>query len=72
MGGNLDQDDPDAIGVLDPYLGQTPRLRSGLPDDRDAGRGQPSVLGVNVPGLAPDHHRVAGGPGPCPETSGSP
>jgi hypothetical protein len=66
IGGNLDQDDLDAIGVLDPHLGQTPRLRSGLPDDRDSGRGQPSVLGVNIPDLEPDHHRAAGGAGPVP------
>jgi hypothetical protein len=50
IGGNLDQDDPDAVGVLDPHLGQAPGLRGGLPDDRDAGRGQQGVLGADTTG----------------------
>jgi hypothetical protein len=29
IGGHLDQDDPDAVGVLDPHLGQA-GLRAGL------------------------------------------
>ena len=63
----LDQDDPDAVRVLDPHLGQAPRLRSWLPHNRDAGRGQPGVLGMDIPDLDPDHHRAPGragrGPG---------
>jgi hypothetical protein len=60
VGGNLDQDDPDAVGVLDPHLSQAPGLGGGLPDDRDAGRGQPGVLGADIPYLDPDHHRAPG------------
>jgi len=48
IGGNLDQDDLDAIGVLDPHLDQAPRLGCGFPDDGDSGRGQPGVLGVDI------------------------
>jgi hypothetical protein len=46
IGGNLDQDDPDAIGVLDPHLDQSPGLRCGFPEDADGGCGQP---GVDIP-----------------------
>ena len=65
-GRNLDQDDPDAVGVLDPHLGQAPGLRSRLPHNRDSGCGQPGVLGVNIPDLDPDHHRAPGPPGAVP------
>jgi hypothetical protein len=58
IGGDLDHDYPDAVRVLDPHLGQPPGLGDWLPDDRDAGRGQPGVLGVNIPYLDPDHHRT--------------
>ena len=61
IGGNLDQDDLDAIGVVDPNFGQAPGLGCGPPDDGDSGRGQPGVLGVDVPYLDPDHHRLPGG-----------
>jgi Domain of unknown function (DUF1707) len=60
IGGNLDQDDPDAIGILDPHFGQAPGLGGRLPDDRDSGRGQPGVLGADIPYLDPDHHRTPG------------
>jgi hypothetical protein len=40
--GNLDQDDPDAVGVLDPHLDQAPWLGYRLPYDRDSGGGQPT------------------------------
>jgi len=63
IGGDLDQDDPDAVGVLDVHLDQAPRLGCRFPRDRDPGRGQPGVLGVNVADLDPDHHRTAGRPG---------
>ena len=66
IGGNLDQDDPDAIGVLDPHLDQSPRLCCGFPDDADSGCDQPGVLGVDIPFLDPDHHRVPGRAGRVP------
>jgi len=66
IGGNLDQDDPDAIGVLDPHLGQSPGLRCRCPDDRDAGRSQPAVLGRDIPYLDPDQHRAPGRTGRVP------
>jgi hypothetical protein len=66
-GGNLGQDDPDAVGILDPRLDQPPRLGRRIALDRDSGRGQPGVLGVHIADLDPDHHRVPGrdgrGPG---------
>jgi hypothetical protein len=65
-GGNLDQDDPDAVRVLDPHLGQAPWLRYRLPHDRDSGGGQPGVLGMNVAHLDPDHHRAPGRAGRAP------
>jgi hypothetical protein len=58
IGGNLDQDDPDAIGVLDPHLAQSPGFCGRLPDNPYSGRRQPGVLGVNVPHLDPDHYRA--------------
>jgi hypothetical protein len=57
IGGNLDQDDPDAVRVLDPHLDQSPELRCRFSDDAD-GFGQPGVLGVDIPYLDPDHHRA--------------
>ena len=57
-GGNLDQDDPDAVGVLDPHLDQSPRFGHGFADDRDSGRSQPGMLLPDLPHLDPDHHRV--------------
>ena len=65
-GRNLDQDDPDAVGVLDLHLGQAPGLRFWLPHNRDSGRGQPGVLGVNIADLDPDQHRAAGRAGRLP------
>ena len=57
IGGNLDEDDLNAIGILDPHFNQSPGLRYWLPEDTDACRSQPTVLRVNVPHLDPDHHR---------------
>jgi hypothetical protein len=57
---NLDQDDPDAVGVLDLHLDQAPRLGYQFPHDRDSGRGQPGVLSTYIPDLDPDHHRAPG------------
>jgi hypothetical protein len=53
-------------GILDPQLDQAPGLRCQFPDDRDSGRGQPGVLGVNIPYLEPDHHRTTGRTGRVP------
>ena len=66
VSGNLDQDDPDAVGVLDLHLDQAPWLGYRLPYDRDSGRGQPGVLGVHVADLDPDHHRPSGQAGRVP------
>jgi len=66
IGRNLDQDDPDAVGVLDPHLDQAPGLRSRLPDNRDSSRSQPDMLGVNIPDLDPDQHRAPGRAGRVP------
>jgi hypothetical protein len=66
MVGNLDQDDPDAVGVLDPHLDQSPGLGHGFPDDGDAGCREPRVLGADIPHLDPDHHRRPGRTGRVP------
>jgi len=58
---DLDEDDPDAVGIFDPHLRKSPRLGYRLAQDRNAGREQPSVFGVDVTNLQPDHHRVSGG-----------
>ena len=42
IGGNLDQDDPDAVGVLDPHLGRAPGLRGG---SRMTGHARPRPAG---------------------------
>jgi hypothetical protein len=65
-GGNLDQDDLDAVRVLDPHLDQPPGLGHRFPDDPDPGRGQPGVLGVNVADLDPQQHRPPGRAGRVP------
>ena len=59
-GGHLDQDNPDAVRILDLHFDQPPGLGNRLPHDRNAGGGQPGVLGADVPDLDPDHHRPAG------------
>jgi hypothetical protein len=58
IGRNLDQDDPDAVGVLDPHLDQALGLCYRFLDHRDSGRGRPGMLSVNIPDLDPDHHRA--------------
>ena len=60
IGGYLDQDDPDAVRILDPHLGQAPGLGLGSAQNASAGRGEPLVLGGHVPHLEPDHHRSSG------------
>src|SRR5437764_218021 len=50
--GHLDQDDANAVGILDPHLPQTPWHRLGLRDDGDLARGgQSLVLDVDVGNL---------------------
>ena len=63
---NLDQDDPDAVRILDPHLGQAPGLRYWLPRDQDSRRGQPGLLGMDIADLDPDHHRAPGRAGRVP------
>src|SRR5215472_10792844 len=63
IGGHLDQDDPDAVRVLDPHLGQSPGLGDGLAHDPNPRRAQPLVLGAHIPYLEPDHHRPRPGAG---------
>jgi len=65
VGWDFDEDDPDAVGILDPHLGQAPGLCDRLPQDRDSGGGEAAVLGVDVPHLKPDHHRSPGGTCPA-------
>ena len=48
VGWNLDSDDPEAVGILDPRLKQYPGLGRGFPDDRYSGRGQPMASRVVV------------------------
>jgi hypothetical protein len=38
---NLDQDDPDAVSVLEPHLGQSPGLGDRLPGDEHCGGYRP-------------------------------
>jgi len=66
IGGDLNHDDPDTVGVLDAHLGQPPGLGHGPPDDRYSGRGQPGMLLADVPHLDPDHHRAPGSAGRLP------
>jgi hypothetical protein len=72
LGGNPGQDDLDAIGVLDPHLGQAPGLRGGSPDDGDCGRGQPGVPGVDIPTCVQIITECPGEPAVYPETPGNP
>jgi hypothetical protein len=60
VGRYLDEDDPYAVGVLDPHLDQAPGLRSWWPDHLDAGRAEPPVLGVQVAHLQPERDAGAG------------
>ena len=60
IGGNFDQDNGDAVRVLDPHLSQSPRLVYRLTQDPNAGRCQPHMLGIDIPYLEPHHHRVPG------------
>jgi uncharacterized protein YciI len=66
VGGDLDEDEPHAVRVLDPHLGQPPRLFDRLAQDPGPGRGQAAVLGADVPYLQPDHDRAPGRPGSVP------
>jgi len=66
MIGNGRQDNPEAAGVLDLHLGQTPGLRGWLSHNRGSGSGQPGVPGVNTPDLDSDHHQTPGRAGRVP------
>jgi hypothetical protein len=61
VGGDFDENDPDAVGVLDPHLGQSPWLGYWLAQDVDSGCCQAFVFGVNIPYLEPDHQRTVPG-----------
>jgi hypothetical protein len=58
IGGNLDENDPDAIRVFDPHLDQAPGLHRGLSENSNSCRSKPLMLCVNIPYLEPDHDRV--------------
>jgi hypothetical protein len=58
---NLDENDPDAVRIVDPHLGQSPGLGHGLSENTHADRRQPFVLSTNVSHLEPDHQRARGG-----------
>ena len=60
IGWDFGQDDLDTVGVLDPHLGQSPRLGYRFTNNAGTGRGQPLMLSANIPHLEPDHHRVPG------------
>jgi ubiquinone/menaquinone biosynthesis C-methylase UbiE len=66
VGWDFDQDDPDAVGVLDPHLSQPPGLGHRLPQNARAGRGQALMLGVDIPHLEPEPHGVTGAAGRVP------
>ncbi len=66
IAGDFNENDPDTVGVLDPHLGQPPGLRYRLTQNANASRSQPLTLGVHVPHLQPDHHRVPRSAGPVP------
>ena len=60
IGGNFDEDDADAVRVLDPHFGQSPGFRCGPSEDMSSCRSQAVVLYVNIAYLEPDHHRAPG------------
>ena len=66
IGRDFDQDDPDAIGVLDPHLSQPPGLDGRLAQNAGTGRGQPLMFCVDIPHLEPELHAVTGGAGRVP------
>lgn len=49
---DFDDDDPDAVGVLDPHLDQAPGLLSWFPEDADSRSGEAIVLGPDIPARA--------------------
>ncbi len=53
-GGDFDENDPDAVGVLDPHLGQSSRLRYRITQNVNTGRSQPLMPGVNIAHLEPE------------------
>jgi hypothetical protein len=59
-GGDLDEDEVDAVGVGDPALAEAPGLELRGPADIGAGGDEARVLGVDVVDLQPQR-AVAGG-----------
>jgi len=54
---DLDQDDPDTVGVGDPHLDQAPRLAQRRAHDVHAERLKPMMLAAHVTHLQPQRHR---------------
>jgi hypothetical protein len=48
VGGNLDYDDPNAVGVLDPHLEQSSGLGRGFPHEGYSGCSQPGMLLADI------------------------
>jgi hypothetical protein len=63
IGWDFDQNDLNTVGVLDPHLGQSPRLGYRCTKNAGTGRGQPLMLSVNISHLKPEHHRLPGSAG---------
>lgn len=61
IGGDLDQHDPDAVGIFDPHLGQSPRLGGRLAQNANTCCRQSLMFSLDIPHLEPDHHRLPGG-----------
>ena len=57
IGGNLHEDNPDAVGVLDPHLNQS-GAQYEHPTDRYPGRRQSGMLLQDIPHLDSDHQRA--------------
>jgi hypothetical protein len=51
IGGDFNENDPHAVGVLDRHLDQSPGLGRGPSQNTNAGRSQPLFLSANVPDL---------------------
>ena len=66
IGGHLDQDNLQAVGILDPHLGQAPWLYPGLAQNSHACGAEPLMLRLHVPHLEPDHHRLLRSGSPVP------
>jgi hypothetical protein len=58
VGGDLDEDDADAVRVLDPHLVEAPGLGHWLAQHPDTRRGKALVFGADVTHLEPEHYRA--------------